>query len=364
MSSFLAWKLLNPVDLFQGADNRPSSSKLQFFLWTVAVIACFSTVYFRSLWGQYDSKRLINLPVNLMLVMGFSITTAVGAKAITVSYLKKNSINKNQASDQDSDLGQVVKDDSGVTDLTKFQMLSWTFIGIGTFGVNVYRMLHNWPKPGADINLPDVDQALMVLMGFGNGTYLGKKLILNTSPTLTRAVTPSARGGSKVTLAGTNLGNSNVNNQITLDGVSFDPMPEVKSWADDSIVFVFPEASKASPYEFGRQKNLGVIIGGHETNTVPIAFAKPEMRRLTRNNNIITLSGTGFGGKTANAALSAVVGQNAIQLATLTWEETAITFEGLELPDVQRAVNAKLSLRLDVDWTPVGPRELVVEKGG
>jgi hypothetical protein len=85
---------LNPLDLFQGTDNRPSSSKFQFLLWTAAVIAGYATIFLRMQWGEYDPKLLINLPVILMLVMGFSITTAVGAKAITVGYLSNNSINK------------------------------------------------------------------------------------------------------------------------------------------------------------------------------------------------------------------------------------------------------------------------------
>jgi hypothetical protein len=33
--------------------------------------------------------------------------------------------------------------------------------------------------------LPDIDTALMVLMGLGHGAYLGKKLILTTSPAIT-----------------------------------------------------------------------------------------------------------------------------------------------------------------------------------
>jgi hypothetical protein len=32
--------------------------------------------------------------------------------------------------------------------------------------------------------LPDIDTALMVLMGLGHSAYLGKKLILTTSPAI------------------------------------------------------------------------------------------------------------------------------------------------------------------------------------
>jgi hypothetical protein len=349
--AFLSWQWWNPIVMFQGADNRPSSSKLQFFLWTLAVIACYATFFLKAQWGPYNSGRLISIPPNLLLVMGFSITTAIGAKAITVNYLNNNQINKNQASPQDSNIDQLVKNDSGTADLTKFQMLAWTAIGLGAFAISAFRYLHHWPAGNAEISLPNIDQALMVLMGFGHGTYLGKKLIMNTTPTLNRVAPPAARGGTEVTISGSNLGNSSVNNQITFDGIPF-AEPIIKSWADDSITFLFPEAPPDRPYDFGKSKPLGVLVSGQESNTLPMNIARPVLQNLTIKGETVVLSGTGFGSKTDRASLSRGVPPDMTMIETESWQETSIAFKTSQIPKVNNQFPGKLALTLMIDGVP------------
>jgi len=82
----------NPLHIAMGADGRLSTSKFQFFIWTGVVVFAYILLF-----SSIDEKHraiLSRIPTNVLLVMGFSVTTAVGAKGITVSYLNSGQIAK------------------------------------------------------------------------------------------------------------------------------------------------------------------------------------------------------------------------------------------------------------------------------
>src|SRR5580658_4469110 len=85
---FAIWtKTWNPGELVYGQDKRPSSSKLQFLLWTVVVIFSYVAVYSaRALKGYYFA--IDEIPTNLMITMGLSIGTASVAKGITAGFVQ------------------------------------------------------------------------------------------------------------------------------------------------------------------------------------------------------------------------------------------------------------------------------------
>ncbi|MEA3294081.1 MAG: hypothetical protein U9P81_03775 [Euryarchaeota archaeon] len=72
----------NPRKLFEGADGRPSTSKFQWFLWTVVIIFSYTAISWSS-----EFKEITDIPQNILIAMGLSITTMVAAKSITVSYI-------------------------------------------------------------------------------------------------------------------------------------------------------------------------------------------------------------------------------------------------------------------------------------
>ena len=72
----LITKRMNVFWLALGEDGRLSTSKFQFLLWTSVVLYAFvSLALARYGHGVIDSR----LPQNVLIVMGFSLSTAVGA---------------------------------------------------------------------------------------------------------------------------------------------------------------------------------------------------------------------------------------------------------------------------------------------
>jgi len=190
---FLLWLLYKMASggkigaLYEGNDGRPSTSKFQFFAWTTAVVFAYAAIY--SLKVESHHFDAINeIPKNVLTAMGMSVISAAAAKSITVSYISTGRIAKKTATSGTSSFADIFQDDSGVPDLSKGQMIAWTFIAIATYLIAVASKIHQRDYS----SLPDIDSALMVLMGLGHGAYLGKKLVTQdtTAPSAPQAAAP------------------------------------------------------------------------------------------------------------------------------------------------------------------------------
>ena len=113
------------------------------------------------------------IPKNVLIAMGMSVISAAAAKSITVSYFSTGCITKSVVPSGSSSFGAIFQDDAGFPDFSKVQMIAWTFIAIVTYLIAVGSKIHQRDYS----SLPDIDSALMVLMGLGHGAYLGKKLV-------------------------------------------------------------------------------------------------------------------------------------------------------------------------------------------
>lgn len=78
-------------------------------------------------------------------------------------------------------------------------MLGWTIIALGAYIASV---AHAVQHIGPTTKLPDIDMALMVLTGLGQGAYLAKKIIVSSTPSVTGVNPSSARPGTDITLSG------------------------------------------------------------------------------------------------------------------------------------------------------------------
>ena len=232
-----------------GADGRASTSKLQWFVWTVVVLFSYVAIYVARA-REHQYQALDEIPRNLLIALGLSATTMTAAKSITVSYISSNKVQKPPA-DGAGDAGatgtpsDVVKDDNGSPDLSKIQMLAWTVVAgaiyvitvvaqIGDIHRRVWELKANTGVPG----LPDIDASLMVLAGLAQGAYLGKKLVTTDTPRLVGLSPTQGKPGTLVTLTGQALGAQQFGSQITIDGVPISP--DGIKWQDDSIVFAIP----------------------------------------------------------------------------------------------------------------------------
>jgi len=181
----------HPWALVIGEDGRPSTSKFQMMVWTAAMVFSFLAIYqirFSSGFGQ----DLPATPTNLLIAMGISVATAVSAKSIAVgSQTRSDAANAAAAAagvpvaDDPVCQSGIFADDEGKPDLGKVQVVLWTVIAVGVFLSNVFALIHSHCAPHIDpqtkvatfpLGLPDISQTLMILMGLGNGSYIGKKI--------------------------------------------------------------------------------------------------------------------------------------------------------------------------------------------
>lgn len=136
--------------------------------------------------------------------------------------------------------GGLLSDDVGQTDLSKVQLVMWTFLAVGiylaTVVMQVSALAHGSTVHGGNRGLPDIDGSLMVLMGFAQGGYLGKKLVTTTQPAPTSLAPPRAAPGQSITVIGTGFGDLQGTSLLTLNA---NPVP-VTTWSDTKIVFTLP----------------------------------------------------------------------------------------------------------------------------
>jgi hypothetical protein len=260
----------NPVQLVEGADGRPSTSKFQFWLWTIVIIPTFCGLYAIRLVAQGPAVDGY-WPRNLLIVMGMSVATTAAAKGITVGYIASDRLVKTAVASGSKSLTTIMQDDQGFPDLSKVQMLAWTLIAVVIYIAAVVQKFH-----AQDWKLPDIDNSLMVLMGLGHGAYLGKKLTSQDVPSLTSLTPNSTPLGTlpvDVTIVGTSFGDTQGNSLISFDG---SPVAvSVKSWSATQIKFTFPatQASGAA-WNKGQTVMVGLLIEGQDSdNTLPFSIA-------------------------------------------------------------------------------------------
>jgi hypothetical protein len=256
--------------LWEGSDGRPSASKLQWFLWTLTVLYAYVVIFAaRVLQGSYEP--IAEIPTNVLLAMGFSATTMATAKGITTSYILNGKLQKPATNPDGSpdaaNKSNMFLDESGFPELSKIQMLVWTAVAVVIYLFSVYDAVRHQRTTA----LPDIDGALMVLMGLGQGAYLGKKLTTTDQARLTGLSTGGAASGAEVTITGESFGESQDGSLITFNGRPI-PTGAGTVWTDSSLTFTIPAQIPgfADIPAAGAAVAIGVIVSGRTSaNTLP-----------------------------------------------------------------------------------------------
>src|SRR5438094_3008292 len=265
----LAGKVLSVI---QGQDGRLSSSKFQWFVWTIAAVGGFSALFAaRALRGA--SAGDIGVPANILIALGFSTATMATAKGITTAYIAGGRVDK--SADKSSLKGGILTDDDGIADLSKIQLITWTIIAIAIWIYLVLTRLGDiaYAKnlDAASASLPDIPTALMVLMGLSQGGYLGKKLVTVDAFHLSLdALIPStAKPKEVVALYGEGFGEAkadaralpaNDNSAVLVGGRKAD----TAMWSDRQVQFQVPELSPDNNIWSGSEPvPVGVVMDGH-----------------------------------------------------------------------------------------------------
>ena len=147
-------------------DESYSLSRLQIYLWTVAVIIGFSAVFMAK-------GEIPDMPKTLYMLMGVNIASAVTSNAIRTA----RDLQRHVGSPPDF-IKDIFFDFDGSIDLPRTQMAVWTIISLLAF---LIMLVQSFVAVSPDkLVLPDITDGLVILMGLSNGAYLGAKA---TNPT-------------------------------------------------------------------------------------------------------------------------------------------------------------------------------------
>lgn len=168
---------LNPLWIACGEDGRLSSSKFQFLIWTLVVLYAYVGLAIDRL-GNFACTGGA-LPTNILIAMGLSLTTAVAAKGIVVGYQNSGQSAITPAVVPTLALKYLIINNDGIPDLPKVQMLAWTIVSVFVFLLDLFENYTGYASCSGPKNscFPDIDTSLMILMGLGQGAYLGFKLV-------------------------------------------------------------------------------------------------------------------------------------------------------------------------------------------
>lgn len=259
-----------------GEDGRLSTSKFQWFVWTIAVVGGFAAVFAALGLKGYTATDL-GVPSNILIALGFSTVTVATAKGITVSYIAGGRVTKS-SNTSGSVQGGVLVDDKGIADLSKIQLITWTIIAIGIWIYLVARNLNdivNGSLPDKNaLALPDIPAALMVLTGLSQGGYLGHKLVSVDPSFSVNALVPStARPADIVQLFGNGFKSATDKPNLTQRDNSFVLVGGIQAktswWSDTLIRFQVPDVSPDGNNWSGTESAVvTIVIDGQQPDNV------------------------------------------------------------------------------------------------
>lgn len=315
----------NPLNLARGTDGPLSTSKFQWLLWLVAVLFVYIALLVIR-FKQNNYNAINNVPVNVLIVLGFSTTTAVAAKGITVAQLQNGQVDKSQAA------GGLFLGDQNYPDIAKTQMLAFTFVAIGIFIATFVHQLNVNPTV---TTLPNIDASLLVLMGISQGGYVGKKLVTTSTTVLYGVNPPEGEPGVTVGLTGSSFGSSQDGSQVTLDGgVVQDPGI---TWSDKSIGFTVPTRDVARNKDWGVAQDVSVrvVVNGQSTNPMTFTVNQPMLSdpipRQAAKGTSVKIPGRNLGDAPGQLSINGAKVKKGVK-----WANTAITFP---VPDTNPADN-------------------------
>jgi hypothetical protein len=203
--------------------------------------------------------------------MGFSIITLATAKGVTSAYVSTGRLSKTPGKPALADL--VTQDDAMTPDLSKVQMLTWTLIASATYLYSVTQALPHFNGS----NFPDINPALMALMGIGQGAYLSGKIIASQSIAIVRVDPPRGMApGARLTIVGTGFGSS-PGTVLFSDVVAAFDSSSASPWSDTSISIIIPPThTNHVPFVNGETVYIAVLLQGTNSaatsNTIPYTF--------------------------------------------------------------------------------------------
>ena len=243
-----------------GENHKPvlSASKFQVLLWSLVVLFAYSSVFGARFFDDPTEvlKALPMIPINLLLLMGFSVTTAVGSKSVTIDYKTKGLVG--------SESGGLISDPKGQGNLVKTQMLAWTIMGAIIYLMSVVSYISAKQYSHLDVAaLPDLDSTLLLLMGVSKGSYLGNKIVTKDVvkvPKISEILPLKGPKKTLVTILGENFGEPQEESFVTMQGSI---IRQVGFWNDKQI-----RVELLDNFQKGDKIDLGVYCSNNSSNKI------------------------------------------------------------------------------------------------
>src|SRR5580692_10655351 len=185
-----------------GQDNRVSTSKVQFALWTVALAYALLVIAFHD--AVYPPA---SLDPRYLLLIGFPAGAAVSAKAITTGQINSGSSSKTTISAKGKSLGtaisEIVSNDQGDLDLGDTQYFVFNLVALTAFFIAFFH---------SPVSLPVLPDTLVGLTSASAAAYVAKKATVGSpaAPPLTLTAISPQKGaaGTPVSVFGSGLINT------------------------------------------------------------------------------------------------------------------------------------------------------------
>jgi hypothetical protein len=204
-----------------GQDNRVSTSKVQFALWTVALAYALLVMAFHD--AVYPPG---NLDPRYLLLIGFPAGAAVSAKAITTGQINNGTSSKTTISAKGKSLGaaisEIVSNDQGDLDLGDAQYFLFNLVALTAFFIAFFH---------SPVSLPVLPDTLVGLTSASAAAYVAKKATSGAAPTppLTLTAISPQKGapGTPVSVFGSGLMNTASADarrpEVTIGGITAPP---------------------------------------------------------------------------------------------------------------------------------------------
>jgi IPT/TIG domain len=183
-----------------GADDRVSTSKVQFAMWTVALAWALLTIAFHD--AVFTSSTL---DPRYLLLLGFPAGAAVGAKAITTGQIASGAISKQPPPYEKKTLTKAVSDivsnDQGDLDLGDAQYFLFNLVALTAFFIAFFH---------SPVALPVLPDTLVGLTSASAAAYVAKKATVAAPALALTAVSPQkGPPGSVIKVFGSSISNPN-----------------------------------------------------------------------------------------------------------------------------------------------------------
>lgn len=204
-----------------GQDNRVSTSKVQFALWTVALAYALLVMAFHD--AVYPPE---SLDPRYLLLIGFPAGAAVSVKAITTGQINNGTSSKTTISAKGKSLGtaisEIVSNDQGDLDLGDAQYFVFNLVALTAFFIAFFH---------SPVSLPVLPDTLVGLTSASAAAYVAKKATSGAAPTppLTLAAISPQKGaaGTPVSVFGSGLMNTASADarrpEVTIGGITAPP---------------------------------------------------------------------------------------------------------------------------------------------